>query len=107
LAGKPEADAATREAVGKAIDKEFPAFWDYLERELGDGEFFVGGRLTIADIAIASPHLNLRYAGVAPARNRWPRLRAFLDRMHCRSSFSTLVEEEAPIFDRLSARISD
>ena len=107
LAGKPEADVAAQEAAGKAVDKEFPAFWDYLERELGDGEFFVGERLTIADIAIANAHVNLRYAGVAPARNRWPRLRAFLDRMHSRSSFSNLVEEEAPIFDRLSGRISD
>jgi hypothetical protein len=67
----------------------------------------VGERLTVADIAIANVHVNLRYAGVAPARNRWPRLRAFLDRMHSRSSFSNLVEEEAPIFDRLSGRISD
>jgi len=46
LAGKPEADVAAQEAAGKAVDKEFPAFWDYLERELGDGEFFVGERLT-------------------------------------------------------------
>jgi hypothetical protein len=30
-----------------------------------------------------------------------------LDRMLSRSSFSNLVEEEAPIFDRLSGRITD
>src|SRR3979490_2855536 len=76
LAGKPEGAAAAQEAAGKAVDKEFPAFWDYLEHELGDGEFFVGERLTIADIAIANVHVNLRNAGGAPARKRWPRLPA-------------------------------
>src|SRR5258708_10128652 len=80
LAGKPEADVAAQEAAGKAVDKEFPAFRDYLERELGDGEVFVGERLTIADIAIANAHVNLPYAGSAPTRNRSPRLRAFLHR---------------------------
>ena len=65
------ADVASAE---KCVAEEMPKFWDYLERELGDSEYFVGGRLTIADIAIASPFVNLRHAGFAPERKRWPKL---------------------------------
>jgi len=105
--GKAEADPADEAAAKKVVDEELPAFWDYLEKELGDREFFVGNQLTLADISVASAHVNLRHAGVAPARKRWPRLRAFLDRMHGRPSFKKVIEEETPIFGKRSARITD
>jgi len=105
--GKAEADPSDVAAASKVIEEELPGFWDYLERELGDREFYVGDRLTIADIAIASPHANLRHAGVAPVRKRWPRLRAFLDRMHGRPSFKKVIEEETPIFGKRSVQIHD
>jgi glutathione S-transferase len=107
LAGKPEPDAADVAAAEKCVAEDLPPLWDYLERELGEREFLVGGRLTIADIALASPFVNLRHAGVAPERKRWPRLRAFLDRLHGRPSFKKLIEDETPIFGKRSARIAD
>jgi glutathione S-transferase len=105
--GKAEADPADEATARKVVEEELPAFWDYLERELGDRDHFVGSQLTIADIAVASPHVNLRHAGVAPARKRWPRLRAFLDRMHARPSFKKVIEEETPIFGKRSVKITD
>ena len=66
----------------------------------------MGGRLSIADIAVASPFINLRYAGFAPERKRWPRLRAFLDRMHGRPSFKAATEQDGP-FSKRSALIHD
>lgn len=87
--------------------EELPPFYEYLEKEIGDEEFFVEGRLTLADIAVASPFVNMRHAGVAPERARFPRLRAFLDRMHERPSFKACIEEETPIFGKRSARIQD
>jgi len=105
--GKQEADPADEAAASKVVAEDLPAYWDYLEKELGDRDFFVGSQITIADISIASPHVNLRHAGVAPARKRWPRLRAFLDRMHGRPSFKKVIDEETPIFGKRSARISD
>jgi len=105
--GKPEADPADEAVARKVVDEELPSFWDYLEGQLGDREFFVGERLTIADIAVASPHINLRHAGVSPARKRWPRLRAFLDRMHGRASFKKVIDEETPVFGKRSVRITD
>ena len=107
LAGKAEADPADEAAAQKVVAEDLPGFWDYLERELGDREHFVGSQLTLADIAVASPHVNLRHAGVAPERKRWPKLRAFLDRMHARPSFKKLIEEETPIFGKRSAKITD
>ena len=107
LAGKAEADPADEAAAQKVVAEDLPGFWDYLERELGDREHFVGSQLTLADIAVASPHVNLRHAGVAPERKRWPRLRAFLDRMYARPSFKKVIEEEAPIFGKRSAKITD
>ena len=94
-------------AAEKMVAEELPKFCDYLERELGDHEYFVGERLTIADIAVASPFVNMRHAGFAPERKRWPKLRAFLDRMHGRPSFKKLIDEETPVFGKRSALITD
>ena len=105
--GKGEVDPADEVAASKVVEEELPGFWDYLERELGDREYFVGGQLTLADIAVASPHVNLRHAGVAPARKRWPRLRAFLDRLYARPSFQKVIEEETPVFGKRAVKITD
>jgi glutathione S-transferase len=107
LAGKQEPEAADEAAAERCVAEDLPPLWDYLESELGDREFLVGERLTIADIALASPFVNMRHAGVAPERKRWPRLRAFLDRLHGRPSFKKLIEDETPIFGKRSARIAD
>jgi glutathione S-transferase len=80
---------------------------DYLEKQLGDNDFFVGNRLSIADITVASILVNPRHAGFAPERKRFPKLRAFLDRMWARPSFKKLIEEDAPIFGKRAALITD
>jgi len=87
--------------------EDLPPFYDYLEAQLGDREYFVGDTLSMADIAVASPLVNLRHAGVAPERKRWSKLREFLDRMHARPSFKACIEEETPIFGRRSELITD
>jgi glutathione S-transferase len=91
----------------KAFDEDLPPLADYLEKELGNEEYFVGGRLTIADIAIASQFVNMRHAGFAPTRKRWPKLRGFLDRMWGRPSFKKPIEEETPVFGKRAANIAD
>jgi glutathione S-transferase len=87
--------------------EELPVFYEYLEAQIGDREYLVGEKLTIADISVASPFVNLRHAGVAPERKRFPKLRAFLDRIHGRPSFKALIEEETPVFGKRSERIQD
>jgi glutathione S-transferase len=106
LSQKPP-DEATEETARKCVAEDLPRFFDYLQAQLGDREFFAGDGLSIADISVASAFVNLRHAGVAPERKRWPRLRAFLDRTWSRPSFKPLIEEETPIFGKRSALITD
>jgi glutathione S-transferase len=107
LAGKQEPEPADVAAAEKVVAEQLPKLFDYLEQQIGERPFLVGGRLSIADLAVASPFVNLRHAGVAPERKRWPRLRAFLDRLHARPSFAKLIAEETPIFGKRSALITD
>ena len=79
----------------EAEDKLLPVYCDYLSERLGDAQYFVGGRFSIADIAVASPFVNLQHAGVRPDAKRWPKLTAYLERIHARPSFKALIEEEA------------
>ena len=105
--GKTEPDAADVEAAQKTWNEEATKYFEYLEAQLGDREYFVGTKLTVADIAVASPFVNVRHAGFAPERKRFPKLRAFLDRMWSRPSFKQTLEQETPIFGKRSARITD
>ena len=57
----------------------------------------MGNRLTIGDIAVASILVNPRHAGFAPERKRFPKLRAFLDRMWSRPSFKKLIDEDTDL----------
>lgn len=100
-------DAATEAAAQKAWDEELAPMFDYLERELGDREWMVGDQITIADITVASPFVNAHHSGFAPARKRWPKLRAYLERVWKRPSFASLIAEETPIFGKRSERIPD
>jgi len=102
-APEPEVEAAAK----KAWDEEVAPMLAYLEKELGDGETFVGPSFTIADIAVASILTNSRHAGFAPDRKRYPKLRAFLDRTWSRPSFKQTLEQETPLFGKRSALITD
>lgn len=84
----------------KIVESAIHPLWDYLEKALGSNPFFVGNALTIADLAVASGHVNLRHADVEPASGKWPRLAAFLTRMYARPSFAALLLEEAKPWDR-------
>jgi glutathione S-transferase len=54
----------------------------------------VGDSFSVADISMASPFVNWGYAGEHVDAGRWPRLTAFLERVHSRPSFAPLLEEE-------------
>jgi glutathione S-transferase len=84
--------------VQKAIDEELPPMFDYLEAEIGNNDFLVGRTLSIADIGVGTQFVNLRHVGVTPDAKRWPKLAAYVDRLHARPSFKALIEEEATAF---------
>jgi glutathione S-transferase len=68
---------------------------DYLERTVPDtGRFLVGDRMTLADIAVASPFVNFRHTNTRVDPHRYPRTLAYLDSILARPSFAHLVERE-------------
>jgi glutathione S-transferase len=80
--------------VQAALDKALPEACDYLSKEIGDNEYVVGNRFTIADITVAGAFVNLDHAGVPIDAARWPKLAAYVERIHARPSFKPLIEEE-------------
>lgn len=92
MGGTPD-EAKIQSCVARA-----PEIFDYLEGEVGDRQWLVGDRFSIADISVASPFINWGYAGERLDTARWPRLIAFLERAHSRPSFRSLIEEERALF---------
>jgi len=82
-------------AAEKAEKEQLPPVFDYIERSLPDSLHLIGDRLTLADIAVASPFANLRHLGIAVDPARYPRTAAFAEQMLARPSFRSWVEQEA------------
>jgi len=85
--------------VQKAVEEELPPMHDYLEAELGDREFLVGRTFSIADIGVGTQFVQLRHCGLPVEAKRWPKLAGYLQRIHARPSFQTLIDEERAAFD--------
>jgi glutathione S-transferase len=84
----------------KAIENDLPPLYDYLNTQLGDGEYFVGNAMSIADLSVASMFVNLRLAGENPGARRWPKLHAFLKRMHARPSLQAVIQPILPLLGK-------
>jgi glutathione S-transferase len=84
------------EAARNAEREELPGMLDYLETEVPEpGEFLVGGRITLADIAIASPFANFAHLECARDASRHGRVYAYVDSILSRPSFAPWVERES------------
>ena len=81
-------------AIEKALGEVLPQVSGYLEEQIADNETLVDNRFTIADIAVATGFVNLQHAGERIDAARFPRLAAFVARIHSRPSFKALIEEE-------------
>jgi glutathione S-transferase len=92
-----------RAEVDRVLREEIAPLWDYLEKELGAKSFFVDGRFTIADIAVASMHVNLFHAGIDVDAARWPGLARYIAAMHARPSFKAIIDSESPMWSRRNA----
>ncbi len=82
------------EAADTAERDELPPLLDYLESVVGDDGFLVGGVLSIADLAVASPFANLDHAGIALDSVRHPRLAGYIAGILARPSFAKTIEFE-------------
>lgn len=85
-------------AIKKTLDEEVPPLFDYLEQEIGDKEFLVANRFTVADIGIATQFVNFKLAGCSVDSKRGPKLAAYIERIHNRPSFKAVIEKEIAFF---------
>ena len=73
---------------------KMPRFFDYYEGELKGKTWFVGDSFSIADIAVASPFVNVAHAGFAPDAATYPTLSRFLKNVLARPSFAACIAQE-------------
>ena len=92
--GKPGDDAV----ADAAAKDEFPPMVDYLESVVPASGFLVEDRLTLADIAVASPFVNLSHAGVNVDGATHPKAYAYLDGILGRPSYAPIIEQEMAFF---------
>ena len=85
-------------AADKAEREQLPAILDYLERVAPEAGYLVGDSLTLADIAVASPFVNLSHVGVEVGDR--PKLRAYVERILARPSFKQWVDRETAFLAR-------
>jgi glutathione S-transferase len=95
--GRPGDESAAQTAERD----ELPPILDYVETIVPDGEgYLVGNRLTLADIAVASPFVNLKHLDIELDRARHPKTVAYVERILSRPSFAPLVEKEIAFLER-------
>lgn len=87
-----EAEVAERE--------ELPPILDYLESIIPASGFLVEDRLTLADLAVASPFANLGHLGIAPDPAHHPKAAAYVAAILGRPSFTPWVERERAFLTR-------
>lgn len=92
------------ESIAKAAEcDELPPLLAYLEKTIPESGFLVEDRLTLADIAVASPFANLRHLSIAVDPAAYPKLTAYVERMLARPSFKKWVDKEAAFLERTAA----
>ena len=81
----------------RAVADHWPRIADYLEGVIPDSGFLVEDRLTIADIAVASPFVNFDHAGIELDAGTHPRLAAWVEAIHARPSFAPIIVAERSV----------
>ena len=81
----------------KAEKEELPPLLDYLEGVIPASGYLVEDRLTLADIAVASPFVNLAHLNVTVDADRHPRTARYLETILARPSFAAIIAQEKAV----------
>jgi len=90
-------------AADTAEREELPPLLDYLESVIPDSGYLVGDRLSLADIAVASPFANFRHLDLVIDPDRHPRIATYVRAMLSRPSFAPMIERETAFLSRTEA----
>lgn len=88
-------------AAALAESEELPRLLAYLEGAIPASGFLVGDRLTLADLAVASPLMNFKHCGSAVDPATHPKVAAWSAAILARPSFAPWVEKE----ERMMAKV--
>jgi glutathione S-transferase len=81
-------------AADEAQAVEFPKLVDYLESVVPASGFLVEDRITLADIAVASPFANLHHAGCPIDAKSHPKAAAYIAAILGRPSYAAIIAGE-------------
>lgn len=88
------------EVAAQAECDELPPLLDYLERVIPPSGFLVEDRLTLADISVASPFVNLGHVDIVIDPARHPKVKAYVEAILDRPSFKPWVVAETEFMRR-------
>lgn len=88
-------------AAAAAEAEELPKLLDYLESAIPASGFLVGDRLTLADIAVASPLMNFRHCGACVDAATHPKVAAWSEAILSRPSMAPWIAKE----ERMMAKV--
>jgi glutathione S-transferase len=91
------ADHAERELL--------PPILAYLEKMIPESGFLVEDRITLADIAVASPLATLGCIGVTVDRSLYPKTAAWALAMHQRPSFAAILARDHAVVEAMGGPI--
>ena len=77
--------------VDQALTKELPPLLAYLESQVS-GPYLVGGKLTLADIAVHCIFVNLKLAGHPLDAQRYPKLGGYIAALLARPAFAAVKD---------------
>ena len=84
-------EAGDEERVRRTLAEDLPQVLGYLEGELGDGDGIVGGRFSIADVALGAQLATFCLSGETIDAARWPRVARYVERILARPSFARAI----------------
>jgi glutathione S-transferase len=88
--------------IDAALNVEIPAICTYLDSEL-KGDYLVGDHITIADIAVAGLFVTMQHCDQYCDASRWPKLAAYVERMHNSELFVPIIAEEKQFLASLAS----
>jgi glutathione S-transferase len=88
-------------AAAAAEAEELPKLLDYLEGAIPASGFLVGDRLTLADLAVASPLMNFRHCGACVDAAKHPKIAAWSEAILSRPSMAPWIAKE----ERMMAKV--
>jgi glutathione S-transferase len=84
----------------KAEFESAPPVLDYLEGAIPASGYLVGDRLTLADIAVACPFVNMDHAGIKLDTTKYPKITKWLAEIHALPGFTTWIRREKKMLGR-------